>query len=126
VSRLFSPGAWRYWSGVDWDEDPASAAWVFDGPSAPDVEWNEHLGEFVNVSSIALRDRIVVQTGPTPMGPWTTRAAFASHQGLVRGLTYQAIQHPEAQRDGGARILITYYRRTGACRGDIHRAELSV
>ena len=122
---LYDEAAWRYWTGERWGTDPADAARVFDGPSAPDVEWNEHLDRYVAIWSRPT-GHILIATSETPIGPWEPRGEVSLREEGERGLTYQAIQHPEAEEDGGARILVTHYHRRGPCGGGIRRTMVSL
>lgn len=70
-SDIANIDAYEYWDGKDWRPgDPRTAAPIVGGVAELSVMWNDHLGQFVMLTTDAANS-VVLRTAPRPEGPWS-------------------------------------------------------
>ena len=78
------------------------------------ITYNRHLRAYWAVYAKPLANRVLISTAPSPEGPWSPpTAAFDTlkpHQLWV----YDALAHPEFERENGRIKYITYSLRTAS------------
>jgi len=128
LAGLRDPAAWRYWTGAAWSIDPQLAAFVLDGPTGGlTVSWNAYLGQYLATYNLALSNRVVIRTAPSPKGPWSEATdLFAGLDPPAGTFDYAGIEHRELARDGGRVITVTYYHPLGDWIGEIRRVEVTL
>ena len=63
--------AYEYWDGGAWKAKDVNAAKpIVDGVGELSVMWNEHLGQYVMLTTDA-QNSVVMRTSPSPEGPWS-------------------------------------------------------
>lgn len=63
--------AYEYWDGKDWKpQDTAAAAPIVDGVGELSVQWNDHLHQFVMLTTDPWNS-VVMRQAPAPEGPWS-------------------------------------------------------
>ncbi|MEV6277280.1 DUF4185 domain-containing protein [Nocardia sp. NPDC051832] len=75
VSRAPEPAvadldAYEYWDGKEWKPDVKVAAPIVGGVAEQSVMWNDHLGQFVMLTTDPFNS-VVLRTAPAPEGPWS-------------------------------------------------------
>jgi hypothetical protein len=128
VQRVAEPNAWFYWVSDDtWSRDPAEAAAVFDGGNLMSVAHNEYLGGYLAIYSLPLSNSVVMRLGETLHGPWSDEAyAFEAPVPPAELWIYDALGHPELERDGGRLQYVTYSLRTAPFRSEMPLFEVEL
>ena len=63
--------AYEYWDGHGWKpNDAKAAAPIVEGVAELSVQWNEHLGKYVMLTTDSTNS-VVMRTSDTPEGPWS-------------------------------------------------------
>ncbi|WP_459548430.1 DUF4185 domain-containing protein [Nocardia sp. X0981] len=63
--------AYEYWDGREWKpNDPEASVPVVEGVAELSVQWNEHLGQFVMLTTDP-GNSVVLRTADAPQGPWS-------------------------------------------------------
>ncbi|GAB2648377.1 DUF4185 domain-containing protein [Nocardia goodfellowii] len=62
--------AYEYWDGKEWKPDVKAAAPIVGGVAEQSVMWNQHLGQFVMLTTDPANS-VVLRTAPAPEGPWS-------------------------------------------------------
>ena len=127
VSSAPDPAAWATWDGTSWNADLSRAATVLHGPPGDlSVSYNGHLGSFLAVSSGIFSNDVDFRTAPRPEGPWSNARKLFTALSPVSGSAYAGKEHPELAREGGARIVVSTARPTGAFSGEVRLALVSL
>lgn len=116
LAQVFERSAWRFWTGGTWTASATSAATAFDGaPMVSLARWSWPSPRFAAVYSDPLGNDVVLRTAPALTGPWSDEIRlFTSTRKTSSGWTYDALQHPEFQREGGRILFVSHSRPTGA------------
>lgn len=124
--RVRDRSAYQTWNGTAWVSSLSDAATLFANvPGAVSVSWNEYLGQYVAVHSLALTNRVVLRTAPRPEGPWGAPLDLFTGQMPGEGVNYAGEQHPELAQDGGRTVFVSYYRPQGFLRGELRMVRVT-
>ncbi len=119
---------WEYWAGSDgWVADLEQAASVFDGNDMMTVSWNSYLNSYLAIYSQPLDAKVMMRTAPAPEGPWSAEAKVFDAEKPEEGeWVYDALAHPEYQRENGRIIYVTYTRNTGFLQSEMRLVEVEL
>jgi len=97
-------GAWQFWDGSAWTDNPLTSARLVSG-IANEVSVTHDGSTYRLIAQVG--KNIVSMSAPSPVGPWGERTAvFTTPEYAGARITYNAHEHPEFDRAGT--ILITY------------------
>jgi hypothetical protein len=80
----------------------------------------------VAVYSGIFSDDVLVRTAPRPEGPWSDARPLFQAIAPASGNDYAGKEHPELASDGGAQVVVSYARSTGAFTGEVRLAQVAV
>lgn len=84
--RILEPGAYRYWDGAGWVEDPGASATVVPAPVGElSVEWNGRYRRWMMMYLDPERRAVVMRMSPELTGPWGPERVITTadeHPGL--------------------------------------------
>ncbi len=120
-------GAYRFWDGSGWGSDPALARAVMHSiPGALTVSKNAWLGQYLAVHSLPFSNKIVMRVAAHPEGPWSDPVEALTGASPFSGSDYAGREHPELAQADGQKIYVTYFNPTGAFRGELRMAEVTL
>jgi hypothetical protein len=100
-------GAWRFWDGRDWTEDPAASARVASGVSNQFSVVRRGARWTLVTQAGTFGREISVRSASGPAGPWgAPRTVYTTPQWGGRSYTYNATAHPELAT--GDELVIGY------------------
>lgn len=105
--------AWAFYTGGgEWSGDIGLAGLVFNGNDMMTVYYNPYVERFLAVYSQPMDAEVMIRTAAAPEGPWSkaVRAFDPIEPAGGSGWVYDALAHPEYDRDGGRVIYVTYSR----------------
>lgn len=74
--------AYEYWDGSGWKpKDAAAATPIVDHVGELSVQWNDHLGQYVMLTTDPLNS-VVMRTAPNPEGPWSAPRVLIDKRNL--------------------------------------------
>lgn len=90
--QILDLAAYEYWDGGAWVRDVNAARPVMTGGAAElSVQWNDHLGQFVLLTTDA-HNSVVLRRAPSPTGPWSAPEVVLDTRELPTA--YGAYIHP--------------------------------
>jgi hypothetical protein len=127
VKRAPDATAWAAWDGGAWSSDLGQAAAVLHGPPGDlSISYNRSRGAFLAVYSGIFSNQIQLRTAPRPEGPWSEARPLFEALAPVSGNDYAGKEHPELAGDGGAQLIVSYARSTGAFAGEVRLAQVAL
>jgi hypothetical protein len=127
VERAPDATAWAAWDGGAWSSDLGQAAAVLHGPPGDlSISYNLSRGAFLAVYSGIFSNQIQLRTAPRPEGPWSEARPLFEALAPVSGNDYAGKEHPELAGDGGAQLIVSYARSTGAFAGEVRLAQVAL
>ncbi len=119
---------WEFWAGDDWSADVGEAVSVMEGNDIMSVAWNRHLERLLAVYNQPMDRRVMLRTAPRPEGPWSAplEALICLEPTEGSGWIYDALPHPELEREGGRVHYLTYSRTTGFLQSELRLVELEL
>jgi len=129
VDQALERDAWRFHSGADnWVEDFNEAQVLFDGNDIVSVAYNRYLQCYLAVYSAPMDNRAMLRTAPRPEGPWSAPLPVFEAQKPENdnGWVYDALPHPELERDNGRIQYVTYSRATGFFLSEVRTVEVEL
>ncbi len=117
---------WRYYvGGGRWSDELSLARPVIEACDIFSVAWNQALGCYLAVYSQTLDTKTMIRTAPAPEGPWSAPVlAFYTIPPTDDGWTYDALAHPELERDGGRVQIVSYSRVIGFLAAEVRLVEV--
>lgn len=120
TEQVRNRAAYQCWDGAAWVDDCSKIATLFDQvPGAVSMAWNDYLGRFLAVHSLALSNEVVMRTAAQPEGPWSAPQALFTGDAPTEGVDYAGAQHPELARNQGRIIFVSYYHPLSAFSGAV-------
>ena len=104
--------AWTFYTGNGtWSQHIKDSAPAFCGGSIMNVSWNDYLQRYVALYSAPFSKNVMMRTSPNPEGSWSSEVqAFTARQPERGGTVYDALAHPEYNRNGGQLMYVSYSR----------------
>ena len=107
--------AWQYFvNGANWTNDLGAASVVMEGNDVLSVAYNRHLRAYVAIYAKPLANQVLLTTAPRPEGPWTQPVVAFDTLKPEQLWVYDALAHPELERENGRIQYVSYSRRSGA------------
>lgn len=109
LSDIHERRAWEYLGRRGWSEEDDKLEVLFEGTPIMTVSYSDHLAAWLAVYSAPFSQDVVARTAPSLEGPWSKEGVLFTADGEA---PYDAVHHPEYQRDGGREQFITHSRPT--------------
>ncbi len=127
LADVLEPEAWLFMGKDDWTDDVSQAISIFQGNDMMTMAWNASVGAYVAIYSQPMDTKVMMRTAAHPAGPWSKAVKVFSTQKPDGGeWTYDALAHPELEREDGRVQVITYSRTTGFLQGEVRVVELEI
>lgn len=129
LDEILNRDAWSFYAGNNiWVADVGAATPVFNGADIMSVSYNAYLERYVAVYSEPLGVNVVMRTAKRPEGPWTAAKRLFRARAPVgdTGWIYDAVMHPEYERDNGRVIYVTYTRQTAPFRSELRLVSVEL
>ena len=131
TADVATASAYEYYDGMDWQPDPALAAYVLDrSAGGPSVSYNAFLNRYLAVNCEVLSSTVLLRTADAIEGPWSAGIEIqAGSTGILAptatdAYNYICVEHPElASVDT---IVIGYSRPTEPFQGDVRLARVTL
>ncbi len=128
LAGVLDPAAWRYFGGDgEWLESWEEAVPLFSGNDMMTVSWNASAGAWIAFYSQPM-DRIIrMRSAPQPEGPWSrATTVFMAEKPESGDWVYDALAHPELEREAGGTVVLTYSRSTGFLQSEVRVVEVTI
>jgi hypothetical protein len=131
AAQVDDRGAYQFYDGAGWQDDPTQAAVVIDHTAFPSISWNPYLGRYLSVAGGVLSSTVRLRTADHPEGPWSEPVEImAGDTGILaptdpKKYNYLILEHPELRSADGRSIVISYSRPTTPFHGDVRLARIT-
>jgi hypothetical protein len=119
--------AWSYYAGeIGWIKDSAAAVPVIEANNIMSVAYNRYLGTYLAVYIPPITNRVMMRTAPRPEGPWSDAVEAFPTRPPMNVWVYDALAHPEYERDGGRIQYVTYSVTTSKTTSEVRLVEVEL
>ncbi len=129
LADVLDRSAWRFFAGDDrWVSDVNQARTVFHGNDMMTVSYLPFRDVYLSTYSQPLDTQVMIRTAPRPEGPWSgpVVAFRALAPSDPESWVYDALAHPEYERDQGRIQYVSYSRQTGFLRFEVRIVKLEL